>query len=315
MLTADRAALYAAFAEILATPSDWMSRAGREWPLFELASSLLAGSPALLGFSMLPAELQSARQARYESLFGNGRPRFWLHESGYLNGRILGEETFTVARFYREAKLEVNGAELPDHASFEFAFLAYLAECGDLQTERRFLDEHVLRWLPALGRSLSSCNDPLYATIGQLLVDFFECITVPTISEVAEHSELQIPVLSTPDSCTLCGFCVQRCPTHALFIYETGTLTSLMMNTQKCNGCGKCIPTCQDGLLTPVSAPEMNDKQILTLLESERVTCRICGAPTVSRVEFNYMIRKIGHPVWLDVCLACRVSAPHGDIK
>lgn len=305
--------LYAALAEVLAEPPQWMSLAGCEWPLFELAASLLPGSPAVIGLSTLPAESRSERQARYESLFGNGRPRFWLHESGYLNGRILGNETFAVARFYREAKLEVNGAELPDHASFELAFLAYLTERGDLQTERRFLDEHALRWLPALGHSLSSCEDPLYATVGQLLVDFFERVAAPSVKEVADNSELQIPSLLASQSCILCGFCVQRCPTDALFVYETGTHTSLMLAPEKCNGCGKCISACPDGLLRLATASD--HQQTLTLLESERVMCSTCGAPTVSRTEINYMIRKIGHPTWLDMCLTCRVSTPHGGVR
>lgn len=314
MLTADRAALYAALAEVFSEPPEWMSRAGHEWPLFELAANLLPGSPALLGLSTLPAESLSARQARYENLFGNtGRPRFWLHESGFLSGRILGEETFAVARFYRKAKLEVNGAELPDHASFELAFLAHLTERGDLPTERRFLDEHALRWLPALGRSLSSCDDPLYATLGQLLVNFLETVSAPTVREVADNSESQIPSLLALESCTLCGFCVQRCPTDALFIYETGTQTSLMLAAEKCNGCGKCIPACPDGLLKLATASD--HQQTHTLLESEREMCSTCGAPTVSRAEFKYMIQKIGHPAWLDMCLACRVSTPHGGVR
>jgi len=316
MLTADRAALYAALAEVFSEPPDWMLCAGREWPLFELAKNLLPGSPALLGLSTLPAEARSARQARYEELFGNaGRPRFWLHESGYLSGRILGEDTFAVARFYRQAKLEVNGAELPDHASFELAFLAYLTERGDTQTEHSFLNEHALRWLPGLGSALAACDDPLYATMGQLLVDFLERVVTPSIREAADISELHIPSLAEPQSCTLCGFCVQRCPTDALFVYETGTHTSLMLAAEKCIGCGKCLHACPDALLTLKTGPTAGLKQTRTLLESERVTCSTCGAPTVSRAEFNYMTRKIGHPAWLDLCLTCRVSTPHGGTR
>ena len=314
MLKADRAALYAALAEVFVEPPDWMSRAGREWPLFELAANLLPGSPAVPGLSTLPAEPQSARRARYESLFGNGRPRFWLHESGYLNGRILGEETFAVARFYRSAGVEVNGSELPDHAALELAFLAHAASVERDTTsfyERRFLDEHALRWLPALGKALASCSDPIYAAIGQLLVDFFEQVNPPQVNaSIRFRATSQIPELTAPDSCTLCGFCVQRCPTDALFVYETGTVTSLMLNAEKCNGCGRCASSCQDGLLSLVSSS--NAHRMYPLIESERVACRICGAPTVSRAELNYMIRKIGHPAWLDMCLACRVSAPHG---
>lgn len=313
MLQEDRTALYAAFAEVLATPPDWLSSPGREWPLFELAARLLPDSPAMPGLSTLPAQSQPERQARYDALFGNGRPRFWLHESGYLGGRILGEETFAVARFYRNSGIEVNGGELPDHAALEMAFLAHLVESGNLEAERMFLDQHALRWLPALGRSLTSCKDPLYATIGQLLADFLDRFAEPSVNEVApDQTGLQIPVLTRSEACTLCGFCVQRCPTNALYIHETETITSLMLNADNCNGCERCMPACQDGLLALMSASDADRTQTKLLLSSERVPCSSCGAPTVSRAEINYMIRKIGHPVWLELCLTCRVSTPQG---
>ena len=316
MLTVDRAALYAAFAEVLATPPDWLSKPGREWPLFELVSKLLPNSPAMPGLSTLPDESTSERQARYDALFGNGRPRFWLHESGYMSGRILGEETFAVARFYRNAGIEVNGGELPDHAALEMAFLAHLAERSDMKTEQTFLDQHVLRWLPELGHSLTSCNDPLYATIGQLLADFLGRVAKPSVSETTQNQTgLQALTLNKSESCTLCGFCVQRCPTNALFIHETESITSLMLNADKCNGCERCISACQDGLLAFEPASEMNHQLAIVLLSSERVPCTSCGAPTVSRAEINYMTQKIGHPVWLEMCLTCRVSAPHGGYK
>jgi TorA maturation chaperone TorD/NAD-dependent dihydropyrimidine dehydrogenase PreA subunit len=315
MLTADRAALYVAFAEVLSDPPDWMSLPAREWPLFELAVKSLPASPAILGLSSLSAESNFERRVRYETLFGNGCPRFWLHESGYLSGRILGGETFAVARFYRVEKLEVNGAELPDHASSELSFLAHLAERGDSQTEQAFLDQHALCWLPALGRSLSSCDDPVYASIGQLLVDFLEGVSALIVGGPEQKTDsLHIPFLSAIESCTLCGFCSQRCSIGAMFIHETESTTSLMLNAAKCNGCGRCISACQDGLLTLVSTSD-NNRQLRTLLGSKRVPCTLCGAPTVSRAEINYMIEKIGHPVWLDTCLACRVAAPIGGNK
>ena len=311
MLAADRAALYAAFAEVLAAPPAWLCLPGREWPLFELGVHLLPGSPALLGLSTLPAETPCERLARYEALFGSGRPRFWLHESGYLSGRILGGQTFNVARFYRNAALEVNGGELPDHAALEMSFLAYLTERGDLETERAFLDQHVLRWLPGLGRSLSGCDDPLYATLGQFLADFLARVTTPAVSE-QDPGTAQAPRLAGKGSCTLCGFCTQRCPAGALYIHETEATTSLVLNPEKCNGCGRCIPACQDGLLILIDPIQ---KQTQFLFESERVPCSSCGEPTVSRAEINYMIQKIGHPDWLELCLTCRVNIPLGGNK
>jgi ferredoxin len=314
MLKADRAALYTAFAEVLATPPHWMSLPGREWPLYELVVNLLPNSPAVLGLSTLPAEEQPERLARYEALFARGCPRFWLHESGYLTGRILGNETFAVARFYNHARLEVNSAELPDHASLEMAFLSHLAERGQADIEQAFLNLHVLRWLPALGRSLSTCGDSLYASVGQLLADFLDRVAMPKDREADLHTcSMQIPALDLPGSCTLCGFCVQRCPASALFIDETEAATRLRLNAAQCNGCGNCISACQDGLLSLTS--NSSAVSSVALVESERVSCSACGAPTVSRAEINYLIQKIGHPSWLDLCLTCRVTVPHGGKK
>jgi ferredoxin len=183
-----------------------------------------------------------------------------------------------------------------------------------LETEQAFLDQHALRWLPALGRSLSTCNDPVYVAIGQLLVDFLEHVSAPITREPQQkNSAMQIPNLAVKESCTLCGFCSQRCPTGAMFIHETESTTSLMLNAEKCNGCRRCVSACQDNLLTLTS--DVNLKQTRALFESERVPCNVCGAPTVSRAEINYMIQKIGHPAWLDTCLACRVAAPIGGNK
>jgi len=102
---------------------------------------------------------------------------------------------------------------------------------------------------------------------------------------------------------------------NALFIHETESTVRLILNADKCNGCERCISACQDGLLAFEPASEMNHQLAIVLLSSERVPCTSCGAPTVSRAEINYMTQKIGHPVWLEMCLTCRASAPHGGYK
>jgi TorA maturation chaperone TorD len=132
-----RADLYHLLAEALAEPPEWLARAGREWPLYDLVVSLAPESDAAQGaveaLAEVRAEALAARRQRYTALFvGPGRPRVWLYESAFLNGRILGPETFAVERAYRAAGVEPIGAELPDHASLELAFLAQLAGMGQV---------------------------------------------------------------------------------------------------------------------------------------------------------------------------------------
>jgi len=318
-MTPPHADLFQALAEALAEPPPWLALAGREWPLTDLAARLLPGSPAATALTRLPAEPPAERRARYAALFGPaaGPPRFWLYESAFLGGRMVGEATFAVAKCYAAAGLQVDGGELADHAALELAFLAHLAEQGDRPTYRRFLDEHALRWLPALGRGLAAAGAPVYAAVGGLLVEALDRFGAaePRIAQPATcpPRDVRLPVLAAPDDCTLCGFCAQSCPAAALTIAETETHTALLLLAERCTGCGRCVRVCEARALAtdhppdpslPVGEGRRGGEGILRL--SERVACRKCGAAMVSRAELDYVIRQIGHPAWLDYCPACR---------
>jgi len=53
--------------------------------------------------------------------------------------------------------------------------------------------------------------------------------------------------LHSPIVCTLCGKCVEACPTSALFINPT--TGALKFISEKCTGCGKCVEACPLGIL------------------------------------------------------------------
>jgi ferredoxin len=242
-----------------------------------------------------------------------------LYESAFLTGRILGEATFAVAKCYSLAGLQVEGSELPDGAAPELAFLAHLAR-HDPAAEKEFLKQHAALWLPALGQALAHGPDPVYAAIGQLLSDWIKrAVTPPTPAINAQNTRAgRIPVLANVDACTLCGFCAQRCPTAALFIRETvnqcspdveSGMTSLVLLASRCTGCGRCAAVCDTSLLSMQPAAESTPSQPVTLRTSERVPCKACGQPMVSRAELDFVIQQIGHPAWLDYCPACRVPA------
>lgn len=311
-MNALRAGLYHALAEALADPPEWLARPGCEWPLFEsaagLASSSAAARRAVESLAEVRGESIAARRARYTALFlGPGRPRLCLHESAALSGRLLGPETLAVEKMYRSAGLESIDAELPDHVSLELAFLAHAAAGGHASLERRFIEQHAGRWLPDLGRALARSGDRVYAPIGQLLAGWLTERVHPSRARASANG-LRVPAMSQAAACTLCGFCAQVCPAHALVVCETHDTTALLLATTVCVSCGKCERFCEARALRMRAPGEERraEPEWLVLHRSPRAHCRGCGEPTVSRAELDFVAAKIDQPVWLEYCPGCR---------
>jgi len=299
-----RANMYALLAETLADPPDWMSLAGREWPLFEmvagLASEFEAACRHLDILVCIPPEEPHLRRKRYAAIFAASKPKFWQYESAALTGKILGPQTFEMARLYRAAGLEPVGAELPDHISLELAFLSYIA--GSSQ-EKGFLKNHVA-WMISLGRALSNSGDEVYAPIGALLTDWLESSIGPVPTHVKVGKRV-VPSLPRSDECTLCGFCAQVCPTRALKVLEDTEVTWLVLETMECIHCKKCERICEFHALK-MSLPTTSDAAIQTLRRSPQVQCQNCGQPVVSQAEMDYIVSQIGDADWQHLCLDCR---------
>jgi len=102
-----------------------------------------------------------------------------------------------VGQLYETAGLQITDGELPDHASLELAFLAYLARQPLLdpihasrwqRLEKQFITHHAGRWLPELGRGLGASGDLVYAPIGRLLAgSLVERIHRPQRSQQVQH--------------------------------------------------------------------------------------------------------------------------------
>lgn len=320
------AGIYHALAELLAGIPPWMAEAVCEWPLYADALRVAPVSPAarraILALSEIPVESLEQRQKHYEALFG-GAPRFWLYESAALTGRILGPQTFEVARIYRSECLEpAFEAELPDHASLELAFLAYMAEQADgagefgasnavewRKREREFIQEHGA-WLIQLGRALADTRDEVYAPLGAFLADWLQESLSHSKSELRKSNRKtsRVPLIARPNDCSLCGFCVQTCPTHALGVSENESDTRLLLNFQACTGCGKCEQICNTKAITLQrhSALGAANGKPVTLRQSPRSRCLSCGQPTISQAELNYLRAQLGRNAWLETCLDCR---------
>lgn len=309
--------MYHALAELLAAPADWMTAPAREWTLSAELAQAAHHSPAarriLLALSELPAEPLSQRAARYDALFNAAPPRYWLYESAAKTGCILGAETFEVAKLYRAAGLiSAFGAEAPDHACIELDFLAYLSEQAESHPEqsaawraleRQFIREHG-GWLIQLGRSLAKCGDTLYAPLGQALADWLTEGERQQTARPTDESSAALPAILRAEDCTLCGFCVQVCPTRALSVLESDSATTLTLNVEQCDGCGKCEKIC-DAKAISLNGLRAQAARIV-LRSSPRILCPSCQKPTVSRAELDYVGAQLGSPEWLNYCLECR---------
>ena len=316
-----RAGLYHALAEVLAETPEWLVLPGRAWPLFKSTAQLRQSSPvaqrAVHALAEIGAESLNTRRARYEKMFaGIGRPRIWLYESMYSSGRLFGPKTLAVEQVYKSAGVETVSAELPDHASVELAFLAHIATQQNLQPqkaklwrllEKRFIRQHAGRWLPNLGRALMRSSDEVYAPIGELLAGWLDEVIQPPVSGRV-HSEF--PIINQPEDCTLCGFCIQVCPTDALVIRETEDQTALWLSSERCIGCAKCSQVCQNGILEMRfrEGKKISHETWLLLQCSPRACCPVCNQPTVSQAELNFVSEQLGNPPWLHTCHSCRAQ-------
>ncbi|HIH45030.1 MAG TPA: molecular chaperone TorD family protein [Candidatus Methanoperedenaceae archaeon] len=142
----------------------------------------------------------------YNRLFaGPGHIPVPPYESLYTEGVLMGTGSMEVRDEYLEEGLAVTGrSDLPDHASFELEFMAYLcagehshwesANTGQalryLQKERVFAKH--LSWMPALGsRILSETASRRYSSLARALIAFIRldsmlvCAVLGTLEEVA----------------------------------------------------------------------------------------------------------------------------------
>ncbi len=316
-----RAEMYQTLAEALAEPADWLAMSGREWPLTQAAQALASESeaagvaaPTLAGIA---AEPLSRRQSRYAALLGGrDRPNLSPYESMQRYGSLLSPATHSVEQLYRVAGLTPDGAELPDHAAFELAFLGYLAARQTAEPaqaarwariERGFIRRHAGQWLPALGRALAESGDPVYGPIGQLLAGWLSEAARPPRRRVAALARQQ-PAMLRAEACHLCGFCVQVCPTQALMIRESADQTALILTPSACTGCLKCEAICNVGALHMIATAETPAAAPRLLRRSPRVICPGCGQATVSQAEYDFVAAQIGPAPWLARCLPCRAA-------
>jgi len=306
----DRAMLYNLLAELLSEPPEWMISSGKDWPLLRSLSGMASDSEAVRLHAeelaaVLPETLDQRRK-RYTSIFALGKPWLWLYESAIKTGKILGSPTFEMSQLLHSAGLEVDGAELPDHISLELAFLGWLAsQSEDSSYEQKFLKKHG-DWMIDLGRALEETNDPVYAPIGALLADWLaEQLQRDVLDKENVRFELLVPIIAYPEECTLCGFCTQVCPTHALNMTEDTESSQLRLDIADCNHCGKCERICKFYAIKMDHA-SYKIGEVVILRQSPLLNCQTCGHEIASVAELDYIVSKIGDANWQHFCPECR---------
>ncbi|NOZ72273.1 MAG: 4Fe-4S dicluster domain-containing protein [Chloroflexi bacterium] len=323
-----RALVLDALAQALSDPAI-MAGAPTSSPLAEALKQVapFLGSAAcrraLFALAELPSLETEVLQHHFEALIteAQGQP-LPLYESLALNGRLMGAAAQEVARIYRQYGLEPDG-ELPDAASVELAFLAFLVEAEAeahllgataeaqrlRQEQHQFLNEHVLAWLPLVGRALSKTGEPHWVMLGHLLEDFLREEQVRVLVDDRGEKVARVPFIAEAEKCGLCGFCVQICPPAALWISENAEVTALLLTPERCLDCGKCLPVCPDHALQMVPRPA-NVAPTVILRESPRAHCPRCGAATVSQVELDFVLTSIeadaGMQYRLSLCGSCK---------
>lgn len=117
-------------------------------------------------------------QVEYTHLFINAIPTVIAPPYGsvYLSadGMLYGPSAEKTKLFYREHGFELAGkADIPDHISLEFEFLALLAEEGKSREEELFLQKHFRPWFPRFkARVFPEVRHPFYRVLVKL-IDFF----------------------------------------------------------------------------------------------------------------------------------------------
>lgn len=102
----------------------------------------------------------------YESIYQypyGDRPRLW------------GKAAEEVQGFYDMAELvfEEDTSLIPDHISVELLFMSYLIENGIADLQEGFLEDHLIKWVPALCDDIyKRAHTAFYKEVANLLKEF-----------------------------------------------------------------------------------------------------------------------------------------------
>ncbi|HSF82111.1 MAG TPA: molecular chaperone TorD family protein [Anaerolineales bacterium] len=243
----------------------------------------------------LPEDHSSELAQAYTRLFlGPHKPLVYPYESVYIEGQLGGITCDQVKRCYAEAglKLSTNQHQLPDHISVELAFMAYLAAQEEQDTDqaqawrqkqRRFLLDHLARWLPTFWQKIENSRaHPYYREAARSLRIRVEGDLKRSSSKGRYPN---ISLLVDTQRCTLCTLCKDSCRPGAISIESTRTELTLLFNRADCNGCRACLRLCPEGAIDlkrgqPLDQPCRSQPR--SIAAAPRVICPKCNQPHIA---------------------------------
>lgn len=90
-------------------------------------------------------------------------------------GRFFGAAAEQVQGFYNSVGLTMDEETglMPDHISLEFLFMSYLIDNGLVELQKRFLNEHIGKWVPEYCDLLKGhATTDFYKEIAEILKEF-----------------------------------------------------------------------------------------------------------------------------------------------
>ena len=174
----DISLLYRFLAQCLKFPEDSWFTDDFKTMFFSMLDQLGANteSEALREFFTRSDDFIEALQIEYTRLFINGVPHVVAPPYGsvYLDKSLQGLHAAKTLTYYREKGCDMaEGSDLPDHIVHELEFLSHLAEDGDLEGEKEFLQNYFLAWFPAFkNRLLNEAHHPYYRLV-ITMIDYF----------------------------------------------------------------------------------------------------------------------------------------------
>ncbi len=126
-------------------------------------------------FELESQETEADILADFNSLLAYPGGRVPPLESLFSDERTVAADE--VSRFYLEAGLTIDQdfQLMPDHVSLEFLFMSYLIETRRPELQKKFLDEHIMKWVPYFCEEIArEAKTTFYREIAEITEDFLD---------------------------------------------------------------------------------------------------------------------------------------------
>lgn len=176
MEAVERTAAYKLLSMAISYPEREVAEAlESRWLFFQLRSLLSRYDDLLLLIRRAEEEYSNVQdlQVNYTTNFDLKIP---LYESHYVvksdrpeeKGRFL----FELEKFYLDCGVELADRDMPDFIGTELEFMHYLCSENQVEKQRRFLEDHLLNWVPLLFKRVEGEGVRFYQHVIKLIDRF-----------------------------------------------------------------------------------------------------------------------------------------------